>query len=85
MVKRIKATLTLLMQQHLLCFLILNHDEKGVKLNKSIIVKSETMNGNKVLIRGGNMKDIGEGKGVSGGGIMEVPIRVMSIPDPLAA
>jgi hypothetical protein len=66
--KRIKATLTLVVQQHLLHFSVLNLEEKGVKLNKSIIVKSEMMNVNKVLISGGNMKDIGEGKGESGGG-----------------
>jgi hypothetical protein len=66
--KRIKATLAMPTQQHLLCFLVLNQEEKRVKLNKSIVVKSETMNGNKVLISGGNMKDIGGGKGASGGG-----------------
>jgi hypothetical protein len=47
----------------------------GEKFNEHVIIKSEAMNGNKVLIRGWNMEDIGEGEGVSGGG--------KSIPDPL--
>jgi hypothetical protein len=56
-----------------------------VKLNKSIIVKSETMNRNKVLISRGNVKDIGEGKGVSGGGNNGSTNTGYAIPDPLAA
>jgi hypothetical protein len=66
--KRIKAPLTLPVQHHLLHFLVLNQKEIGVKLNKCIIVKSEMMHGNNVLISGGNMKDIGEGERLSGGG-----------------
>jgi hypothetical protein len=66
--KRIEATLTLSVQQHLLRLSILNQEEMGEKFNEHVIIKSEAMNGNKVLIRGWNMEDIGEGEGVSGGG-----------------
>jgi hypothetical protein len=76
--KRIKTTLTLPMQHHLLHFSILNQEKIWVKLNKCIVVKSETMNTNKILISGGNMKDIGEGKRVSGGGNNERMNLVMT-------
>jgi hypothetical protein len=56
-----------------------------VKFNECVIIKGEAMHKNKVLMSGWNMVDIGEGEGASGVGIMEVPIRVMSIHDPLAA
>jgi hypothetical protein len=60
--------LTLRVKQHLLCFLVLNKKEIGVKLNICIIVKSKTMHINKVILSGGNMKDIHEGERSSVGG-----------------
>jgi hypothetical protein len=45
-------------QQHLPHLLILNDKEIGVKFNKGVIVKSKTMNGNKIFMGCGNMKYI---------------------------
>jgi hypothetical protein len=42
--KRVKTTLTSCVQEHLPSFSILDKKEKGVKLDKSIIVKSKLMN-----------------------------------------
>jgi hypothetical protein len=64
----IEATLILPVEQNLLCLPILNQEEIGVKFNEHVIIKSEAMNKNKVLMSGWNMKDIVEGEGASGGG-----------------
>jgi hypothetical protein len=54
----IKAALTWAAQQHLPRFLVLDQEKIWVKLNKSIIVKGETMNGNDIFVCSRNMKNI---------------------------
>jgi hypothetical protein len=49
MVEEDKDYLTWPVQQHLSHFTILNQEEIGVKFNKNIIIKSKTMNREKVL------------------------------------
>jgi hypothetical protein len=60
--KRIEDTLTLPVEQHLLYFSILNQEEKWVKFDKRVIIKSKAMDRNNVLMSGGNMEDIVEGE-----------------------
>jgi hypothetical protein len=54
----VEAAFTRPMQQHLLCFLVLNQKEIWMKFNKYIIIKSKLMNGNKIFVGGRNMQDI---------------------------
>jgi hypothetical protein len=54
----IKAALTWAVQQHLLYFSVLDQEKIGVKLNKSIIVKGEAMNGDEIFVCTRNMKNI---------------------------
>jgi len=72
-------------QQHLLRFSILNQKEVGVKLNKGVIIKSKAMNGNQIFVCGWDMKDMIKNKITIGVGIIVLPMRLMSIPDPFAA
>jgi hypothetical protein len=50
--KGIEATLTRSVQQHLLCFSVLNKKEVRMKLNERVIIKSKTMNRDKIFMRG---------------------------------
>jgi hypothetical protein len=54
----IKAALTWAVQQHLLHFSVLDQEKIGVKLNKSIIVKGEAINGDEIFVCTKNMKNI---------------------------
>jgi hypothetical protein len=56
-----------------------------VKLNKSVIIKGKMMNGYKVLMCGRNMNTLLRTSGLEAVGIMEVPMRLISITDPFAA
>jgi hypothetical protein len=82
--KGVEATLTWTWSSTILVFLSLIK-KTGVKLNKRVIVKSKLMNGNKIFVGGGDMKNILFKLRLRVGvGILELPTQVMSIPDPLA-
>jgi hypothetical protein len=84
-VKGVEASLTCAVQQHISHFSVLNQEEKQVKLNKCVIAKSKMMNRDKIFIARWNMQDIVEDKIMMEVGIMKLPIRIMSIPESLAA
>jgi hypothetical protein len=48
----IKASLTLIVQQDLPHFFILDQEKVGVKLNESVIVKGKPMNRNQIFVSG---------------------------------
>jgi hypothetical protein len=81
---RIKTSLTWPMQERPPCFLILDQEVR-MKFNEGIIIKGKTMNRDKILVSRRNMKNIIEDKIADGVGIMVLPIRVISIPEPFAA
>jgi hypothetical protein len=81
--KGVEASLTCAVQQHIPHFSVLNQEEKQVKLNKYVIAKSKMMNKDKIFMA--RWQDIVEDKIMMEVGIMELSIRVMSIPKPLAA
>jgi hypothetical protein len=60
--KGVEATLTWTVEQQPPHFSILDKKDIGVKLNKCVIVKSKSMNRNKIFVGGGNMKNVVQGK-----------------------
>jgi hypothetical protein len=56
--ERIKTSLNLAVMDHLLRFLILDQKIPWVKFKKDMIIKSEAMNRNKVLVCSRYMKNI---------------------------
>jgi hypothetical protein len=66
--KGVETTLTWTVEQEPPHFLIHNKKDIGVKLNKGVIVKSKSMNRNKIFVGGGNMKDIVQSKITGGSG-----------------
>jgi hypothetical protein len=84
-VKGVDASLTCAVQQHLPYFSVLNQEEKHVKLNKCVIAKSKMMNRDKIFMARWNMQDIVEDKIMMEVEIIKLSIRVMFIPEPLAA
>jgi hypothetical protein len=51
----VKTTLTWSVKKHPPHFLILDHKEIGVEFNKDVVVKSKSMNKNKIFVGSGNM------------------------------
>jgi hypothetical protein len=60
--ERVKPSLTWPVQEHPLCFSILDQEEIMVKSNKGVIIKGKVMNRDEILVSRRNMKNMIESK-----------------------
>jgi hypothetical protein len=68
LMERIEASPTWAVKQNPLRDLVLNQEEKRVKLNKGIVVKGKTMNGDELFMSMWDVKNIVQMKRMNRGG-----------------